>query len=382
MVKNQLTLMFRNRIAVLATISVPLILTFLFSFAQGNSQSSLYVADADHSVYSHQLMDMIGKHEDVKIVHSDEATITKKVDEQDIPFALVVNQGFGNSLLSHKDLPIHFVQNYENGAGTILKEIIKGEVSTLQKVVRDAAVVSVDLKLDVSELTTSVMKGINEDSNITIDDQTLNSGEKTHDNVTARLIGFLVMFIWFVVIQGLRTFIDERENNTLSRLLSTPIDYRKYLLSKMTATYLFGATHVLVILLAGKYLLKVSIADNMLAIGVLFAAYLFALTSITLVVIPFMRSQKQFTSLASMIIAVTGMLGGSFFSMEMAPKIMQMISKFTPESWAIQSLSAVIFDHHAIGSQWVPLGVFVGIGMLGLAAGLLFMSREIKLLKG
>ncbi|WP_019908455.1 ABC transporter permease [Paenibacillus sp. HW567] len=382
MVKNQLKLMFRNRIAVFVSIAVPLILTFLFSFSQGSSQESLYVADVDHSVYSNQLMEMIQKHNQVKIVHSDEATIKKKVDDQDISFGLVVNQGFSTHLLSGEDLPIYFVQNYQNGEGTILEEMITSEVGTLQKVIHDSKIISSGLNVDSSEITTSVFKGINEASNLTIDDQTLSNGEKTHDNATARLIGFLVMFIWFVVIQGLRTLIDERENNTFTRLLSTPIDYKKYLLAKMTATYLFGAIHVLVILAAGKYLLKVSIADNALAVGVLFAAYLFALTSITMIVIPFMRNQKQFTSSASIIIAVTGMVGGSFFSMEMAPKFMRVISKFTPESWAIQSLSSVIFDRQPITSEWVPLVVFAGIGIVGFAAGLIFMNRELKAMKG
>ncbi|QQZ61888.1 ABC transporter permease [Paenibacillus sonchi] len=382
MVKNQLKLMFRNRTAVFATIAVPLILTFLFSFSQGSSQESLYVADADHSVYSKQLMDMIQRHNQVKVVHSDEATIKKKVDDQDIPFGLVVKQGFGSRLSSGEELPVYFVQNYENGDGTILEEIITSEASTLQKVIHDSQVISKELNADGSGITASVFKGINEASNLTIDDQTLSNGEKTHDNATARLIGFLVMFIWFVVIQGLRTLIDERENNTFSRLLSTPVDYKKYLLAKMTATYLFGAVHVLVILAAGKYLLKISIADNALAVGILFAAYLFALTSITMIVIPFMRNQKQFTSSASIIIAVTGMLGGSFFSMEMAPGFMRVLSRFTPESWAIQSLSAVIFDHQPMTSEWVPLAVFAGIGVVGLAAGFLFMNRELKALRG
>ncbi|MBP1905768.1 dolichol kinase [Paenibacillus turicensis] len=53
-------------------------------------------------------------------------------------------------------------------------------------------------------------------------------------------------------------------------------------MAKMTATYLFAAVHVVVILLAGKYLLKISLADNLFAIIILFAAYLFALTCITI----------------------------------------------------------------------------------------------------
>ncbi|WP_235775224.1 ABC transporter permease [Paenibacillus sinensis] len=374
--------MFRSRVAVLATIAVPLILTFLFSFSQGSVQESLYIADADHSVYSNELVTMIQSHDQVKIIHSDEAAIKQKIDDQDIPFGLVVQQGFGRQLLSGKDLPVYFVQNVETGEGMILKEIVAGEVGTLRQVIHDSQVISAGLSADGLGITTGMLKGINEPSNVRIDDQTPSNGEKTIDHATARLIGFLVMFIWFVVIQGLRTFIDERENGTFSRLLSTPIDYKKYMLAKMTATYLFGALHILVILAAGKYLLKISIADHTLAVGILFAAYVFTLTGITMIVIPCMRNQKQFTSSSSIIIAVTGLLGGSFFSVEMAPKFMQVISRFTPESWAIQSLSAVIFDHQTMASEWVTLSVFAGIGIAGFAAGLILMSRELKALKG
>jgi ABC-2 type transporter. len=129
-------------------------------------------------------------------------------------------------------------------------------------------------------------------------------------------------------------------------------------------------------------LLKISIADNALAVGILFAAYLFTLTGITMIVIPCMRNQKQFTSSSSIIIAVSGLLGGSFFSMETAPKVMRFISRLTPESWAIHSLSAIIFDHQAIVSEWVPLSVFAGAGIAGFTVGLLLMNRELKALKG
>ncbi|ETT36330.1 Pleiotropic drug resistance protein 1 [Paenibacillus sp. FSL R7-269] len=380
MVKNQLKLMLRNRIAIFATIAVPLILTFLFSFSQGSGQVSLYVADADQSLYSNQLMDMIQQHQ-VKIVHSDETTIKKKVDDQDIPFGLVIHQGFDTRLSSGKELPMYFVQNYENGDGMILEEIITGEVSTLQKVIHDTQMVSKELNIEDSGMNTSIFAELHKASNLTVDDQTISSGEKTHDKATARLIGFLVMFIWFVVVQGLRTLIDEKENNTLSRLLSTPVNYKKYLLAKMMSTYLFGAVHIFVILAAGKYLLKIRIADHALAVGVLFAAYLFALTSVTMIVIPFMKNQKQFTSSASILIAVTGMLGGSFFSMEMAPQFMRTLSKLTPESWAIESLSDVIFGHQTVTSEWVPLVVFAVIGAVGLAAGFLLTGRELKAMR-
>lgn len=384
-------LMFRNRIAVFVSIAVPLLLTYLFSLSQGSSQVSLYVADLDHSVYSNQLINNLEQHTLLKIVPTDEATINKKVDDQDISFGLVVDKGFSSHFLAGysspsdplgSSLPIHFVQNVENGEGTILEEIITGEVSTIQKVLNDSHLMAAGLGEERSDIITSAFKGINEESNLKIDAQSLTQGQNHRDQTTARLIGFLVMFLWFAVVQGLRTFIDERENNTLTRLLSTPVDYKKYVLAKMTATYLFAALHVVVILLAGKYLLKISLADNLFAIIILFAAYLFALTCITMMMIPFMKNQKQFTSSASIFIVVTGMLGGSFFSMEMAPQFMQVVSKFTPQSWAIKSLLSLTFDHQSIYTQWASIGVFLLIGLIGLVVGFQFMNRQLKVIKG
>ncbi len=277
-------------------------------------------------------------------------------------------------------MKIKFIENYENGSGVLLKQLITNEVGTLKKVIEDSKYVSEQLGLDDEEIAKNIFRGIKDSSQITLNDKTLSNGQKEQDNTTARLIGFLVMFIWFVVIQGLRTLIDEKENNTFSRLLSTPVNYHKYIVSKMAATYIVGIVHVIVIILAGKYLLKIGIGHNVFAIGLILSVYLFALISITMIMIPFMKSQKQFTSSASIIIAVSGMVGGSFYSLEIAPKYMQSISKFTPEAWAIQSLNDVIFNKSPIGSELIPIGIFIGIGLLSLIVSYLLISREMKTL--
>lgn len=68
MVAYQLKLMFRNRIAILATISVPLLLTYLFSFSQGSDgKMVLYVADLDQSTYSTQLINMLNSNNNVEV---------------------------------------------------------------------------------------------------------------------------------------------------------------------------------------------------------------------------------------------------------------------------------------------------------------------------
>ncbi|MEC0599885.1 ABC transporter permease [Bacillus spizizenii] len=380
MIKHQLKLMLRNRLAIFATISVPLILTFLFSFSQDtDNKESLYVANADKSSYSYKLIEMLQEHKNIKVIKVTENELKKKVDDQEISFGVVIQKDFGTNILKEKKVKLKFLQNYENGSGTLLEQLVTNEVGTLKKVVRDSKYASSQLNINQEDIKKDIFKELKNNSNIAVHDKSLSKGEKTHDNVTIRLIGFLVMFIWFVVVQGLRTLIDEKENHTFNRLLSTPVSYQKYVLSKMAATYISGIFHIIVIIIAGKYFLKISIGNNVFAIGVILAVYLFALTSITMIMIPFMKNQKQFTSAASIIIAVSGMIGGSFFSLEIAPKYIQVISKFTPEAWAIQCLNDAIFGNSSLGTELLPLAIFIVVGLLSIIISFMFINRDIKL---
>ncbi len=376
MIKKQLKLLFRNRLAILATISVPIILTYLFSFSQSiNYKQKLYICDLDKTVYSRELIDMIKNHKDITVINSTEDDIKKKIDAQEISLGFVIDKNFGDEPLSVKALNIKILQNYESGESALLEQIISGELSTLKKVTLDSKYISKELNSSQVDLFTNLLSSAKASSNVLVDD---NTGQKAQDGTTVRLIGFLVMFIWFVVIQGFRTLIDEKENNTLNRLLSTPVSYNKYLISKIMATYIFGILHIIAILFAGKYLLKVSIVNNVFTVSLIFAAYLFLLTSITMIFVLFIRKQQNFTVSTAMLIIVTGMLGGSFFPLELAPKYMQIISKFTPESWAIQSLKDVIFNNASINSQIIPLTVFICVGVLGLIISSVLVNTKIK----
>ncbi|MCP6683819.1 ABC transporter permease [Bacillus nakamurai] len=375
MVKHQLKLMFQNRIAILATVSVPLLLTYLFSFTLNGSQhKEVFVADTDQSVYSEQFMNMIQTDGHLKITKVTEDVLKKKVNHHDIAFGLLIGPHFEERLFSEDQVSLSFIQNQEKGDAALTEQLIAQQAGTLKKIVRDAKHMSQTLHIDGKQTAADLLKDIQGQSAVTVTHQANQAGGQA----AGRLIGFLAMFIWFVAVQGLRSFIDEKENDTFTRLLSTPVSYQKYAASKLAAAYLFGLLHIIAIIAAGKYMLNISIADNVLEAGVVLAAYLFALTALTMVLIPFMKSQKQFTSLASILIAVSGILGGSFFSLELAPKYMRVLSVFTPEKWAIGSLKDMMNDSAASGSQITPLSLFLGIGAAALAVSFYFINRNVK----
>ncbi|MEC3656350.1 ABC transporter permease [Bacillus siamensis] len=371
MIRHQLKLMLQNRVAIFATISVPLLLTYLFSFSADDSQQKeVYVADKDQSVFSAQLMNMIQTVGHVKVTKVTEDVLKTKVNHQDISFGLLIGSHFEETLFSGEELNVSFIQNEEKGDAVLTEQLIVQQAGTLKKIVRDAAVMSRTLHTDAKQAAADLLKDIQSHSAVTVDRQHIYAGGQAAD----RLIGFLVMFIWFVAVQSLRSFIDEKENHTYARLLSTPVSYTAYAISKFAAAYLFGLLHIIVILGAGTFMLHIRFADHVLPAGAMLAACVFALTAVTMAVIPFMKSQKQFTSLASVFIAVTGLLGGAFFTLDAAPEYMRTLSLFTPEKWVIGAFQ----NNGGDSVQIAPLSLFLAAGAAALALSLYLINRNMK----
>ncbi|GFZ33085.1 permease [Clostridium zeae] len=379
LIKNQLKLLFNNRIAIFAILAAPLLLTYLFSFSESNSKINLYIADSDKSVYSKQLINMLSKHNEINIVNLSESELEKKLDNNSISFGFVINKNFGDSLTSSKSLNMKTLENYETGDGALLEQIVLSEANTLKKVTLDSKIISQTLNLSNDSVSNELFKNVKNDVNISITDRTLKDDHGNHTSTISRLIGFLVMFLWFVVIQGFRTLIEEKNNNTFERILGTPTNYTKYLISKIAATYIFGLIVIVTILIAGKYLFKVNLITNLPVESIIFGAYLLALTGVVMIFVPFIKKQQSFTILGAILMALTGILGGCFFSIdEITSSAMQLISKFTPEAWAIKSINAAIFNNTSINTEFPSIIILTFVGISGLTISYLLLNLKIR----
>lgn len=379
MIKNQLKLLFNNRIAIFTIIAAPLLLTYLFSFFSGSSKTNLYINDSDNSVYSNQLITMLKCHNDINIISLTEKELEKKLDDNSISIGFDISKNFGEDLTAGKDLNIKILQNYETSDGALLEQAVLGEVNTLKKITVDSKVISQGLNMSNDDVSNELLQKLSSTSNISINDKTIGNNEKMQNSTTSKLIGFLVMFLWFVVVQGFRTLIQEKENGTFNRILSTPTNYAKYLISKIAATYILGLIVIAVILLTGKYIFSISLAANMASEAIIFAVYLFAITGIVMIFVPFIKKQQSFTIFGGIILVLTGILGGSFFSIdEVASSTMQLISKFTPESWAIKAITDITLNNTAINSELLSLLILVAVGVLGLTIAYILLNIKIR----
>lgn len=375
-IKTQLKLLFSNRVVILVGIAVPVLLTYLFSGSiTASKKPALYIADLNRSSYSRQLIEMLKSHNEITVVMTDKEDILKKVDSQIIPMGLIIHKNFDHALLDNKTISAEIIKDFDSTDSAILKQVVSTEMGILQKVAADSSSLSKELKVPVNSLSGKVFENLQSTKSTTIDSASSDTLALKQETTAQTLLGFLVMFIWFVIIQGFRTLIEERENNTYFRLLSTPVNYKQYLAAKIAAAYLFGAFHILAVLLAGRYLLKLPAFHNTASAIAVFAVYLFLLSGISLPLAMLMKRHEDFTVTFAVIIIATGILGGSFFPLTAAPHYLVLLSKFTPEAWGQELLKAALFHNGTIASMFIPLTAITGIALLCLGFAFLLSSR-------
>lgn len=368
-IKYQSKLLFNNRISLFATIALPIVLTFLFSSAgSSGGEKKLYVCDLDKSQISQQLEKNITESGNIKIIYSSEDNIKKALEDQKIGVGVVIENKYSDNLDN-----IKFLQNYETEDNMVLTQLVEEKNSELKAIVNNSkyAAAKIDKGGTASGLSENLYNNIVSNQktavSLLINEKAYSSdGTKTIDNTSRALIGFLVLFLWFIVVQGSRTLIEEKENRTYNRILSTPVSYSTFLVCKCIAVFIYGAVHIIVILVAGKLLFNLSILDNVSTVSVILIIYLFALISLTMVIIPFMKTQQEFTTLTGIIILVTGMLGGTFFSLDVAPDFIKTLSQFTPQGWVMTGLTDSIANNSSISAEIMPIGILFSVGIIGL----------------
>lgn len=351
LLKTQLKLIFQNKAAILVMVALPVLLTWFIAKADtGSSQYTLYVSDADNTGYSGQLISLLQKQDNLKIIKTSETDLDGRLRAaQTIDVALKIDKGFSQSLSSGGTPKIQLIQMYDSAGSTISTQAVTNCCQALSDIVsgaKSAASVfseTADTGKPQSvqnSIATSAVNSMKNKSQISVQSASISHGtSKSMDNTSRTFLGFIILFLWVVVIQGCRPMIDEKENRTYERMLSTPVSYWKVLFSKFISVYLYGIVNVVIVLWVGKQLFHLQCFANIGSIFLILAAYLLAIIGITLVCTARAKNQQLFTSIGMPAAVLAGMLGGCFFPIEIAPGYIQILSRFTPQGWAMPAIT-------------------------------------------
>jgi ABC-2 type transport system permease protein len=235
------------------------------------------------------------------------------------------------------------------------------------------------LSLGTTKKIRQLQKTINPPQ-IKLETHTLSSPQEKKKNelgiLSFVLPGLAFMGILFLAQSATRDIIRDRESGLLGHLLTTPISAKDYLFGKCVSVMFLSVLGFGIFIVFG-YLAGVGwgppVAVMALVIGSSMAAggSLVLLMSLT-------RTERQADSLSTIVIITWSMLGGAFLPVSQMPSIVQSIAMATPVYWTTTAFEHLIIHDGSFADILTPIGVLVGIGLVGTLLGVVALDRSIS----
>jgi len=149
--------------------------------------------------------------------------------------------------------------------------------------------------------------------------------------------------MFFIVIPLAGTLIRERQEGTLRRLLTMPVNPALLLLGKMFAYQLICLLQLLLMLAVGRYLLPLlgapvlEIGSSPLALLLLGLSAALAACSYGILVGTLARSYEQASTFGAVSVVIAAAMGGVMVPVYVMPRLMQQLSVLSPLNWGLEA---------------------------------------------
>lgn len=203
------------------------------------------------------------------------------------------------------------------------------------------------------------------------------AGTNFTDLVTQIVPGYTVMFTFFIMISIVIAFVKDRERGMVARIASTPLPVKDYFIGKWIPFMVIVLLQITVLFAFGVIVYDLPLGDP-LALIVLSLVLAFISTGWGMAMAVLVKTENMGIALTQVIALGGAMLGGLWVPVEIMPEVVQSISKFLPQYWALQGYKEIILDGGNL-TEIVPSLLYLLIGgIVGMGVALLCYPRFLR----
>ncbi len=331
MIANNLKVSFRKKGNIVVYIFLPL-LGVLFSLlvysGSGTSALKVGVADNDKSVLSADLKGVMQGKEGFTVSDISEGEINKKLLESELDAVVVIPGGFGKSVYDGKVKTIEVVSLKGQSVTAWLEQMLNSHVDSLSRL---SAAAGGD-KAAFDNMYALMKNELIKMNVVKLADRVVSK------NMTITAIGMLIMFMMLGTSFTSMLILKEKRNRTYHRICSAPVNAWKYILANAVTSLITTIIQILIIQLSMKYIFRIDTGIGAVEMFTVLLMFGFVAIGIGLVVTAFSGSSYMASTLSTLIMTPTCMLGGCFWSVSMMSEFMRKLSYFMPQRWAIEAL--------------------------------------------
>jgi len=198
---------------------------------------------------------------------------------------------------------------------------------------------------------------------------------KSNPVISVYAAGIAVMFLLFGATSGGGVLLEERENQTLERLLATQMTMDQLLLGKWFYLTLLGCVQVTVMFLWAQLVFGLDLLSHLDGFAMMTIATSAAAASFGLFLATLCRTRGQLGGLSVVAVLTMSALGGSMVPRYVMSEPLQRAGLWTFNAWALDGYDKVFWRELPPGELGPQLAVLMGTAFVLLAAARLLAIR-------
>jgi ABC-2 type transport system permease protein len=326
---------------------------------------------------SEQLKDMVK----IKYVESEEEIINK-VNEGKIAAGVIIGEEFSQAIIAGENTRIKVLGDPEQ---TIKAGVVKNivEAFTLEVLKRriilgtSIGILVAKNLINPAEIQQLIPVWLSEIENmknfILMDKKTEKRMDKNPLAMEYYAVGMGVMYILFATNAGAETIFQERRNKTLERIKVAPVSEREILGGKLLGIFLIALLQFVIIVFFTRIFFRVNWGDSLLGIIIMILSSVLAFSGLSVFFASLTKSEEQIGNIGPALAMICGFLGGGMWPAFAFPDWLNMVSKFTPNRWAIDGFLKLMYQGGGVVSIFPEVlvllsmaAVFFSLGVFGL----------------
>ncbi len=189
--------------------------------------------------------------------------------------------------------------------------------------------------------------------------------------------GLITAFVMFYMLFGSGWLVEERTNGTLKRLIAGSGALGTSYAGSILALLVAGGLQVVLYATFSRLISGVSLFPGFLS-WLVFFVYILAVISISLFLSAVLKTQAQLQAIGPVLAMLTGFAGGCFWNFVTMPRGISLLSKFTPQGWALEAMDRLLLNPSDGAGIMAAIVVLSAISILLLPLGYFFIEKAIR----
>jgi len=211
----------------------------------------------------------------------------------------------------------------------------------------------------------------------------MNNSEENHlMSLVHSVAGTSVMMLLFSVAGIGGSFLDEKHEGMLKKLLCSPIPPNHILFGKLVFANIISIIQLSIMFVYAWLMFGLDIMHHLPSLVLMIFTIAFACSGFGVVLASFAKTRQQVQGFSSIIVLVMSGIGGSMIPIFAMPEIMQKMAVFTVNYWGIQGIYDIFSKHVPLADITFLSRIFVllCIGFfLNFIALLMFRRNILKI---